>query len=113
MDRASGGMPFRDFAEPSDRTIHGDLVSIPSVTGLSLGEAMAALSSAGFTPVVGKAVASSIPVGLVVGTQPAFRALRGNAVTVFTSAGVAPTPTTAPTAPTPKPTKPTKPHGRG
>ena len=54
MDRASGGMPFRDFAEPSDRTIHGDLVSIPSVTGLSLGEAMAALSSAGFTPVVGK-----------------------------------------------------------
>ena len=89
MDRASSGMPFRDFVEPSDKVLQGDLVSIPSVTGLSLGEAMAALSSAGFTPVVGNAVASSIPVGLVVGTQPAFRALRGNAVTIFTSTGVA------------------------
>ena len=89
MDSASSGMPFRDFAGPSDLVLHGNLVSIPSVTGLSLGEAMAALSSAGFTPVVGKAVASSIPVGLVVGTQPAFRALRGTAVTIFTSTGVA------------------------
>ena len=92
MDRASAGMPFRDFAEPSDLVLHGNLVSIPSVTGLSLGEAMAALSSAGFRPVVGKAVASSIPVGLVVFTQPAFRALRGTAVTIFTSTGVAAAP---------------------
>jgi hypothetical protein len=60
--------------------------------------------------VVGNAVASSIPVGLVVGTQPAYRALRGSTVTIFTSTGVAPPPTTAPTAPTPKPTKT---HGRG
>ena len=103
MDSASAGMPFRDFAGPSDMVLHGNLVSIPSVTGLSLGEAMAALSSAGFTPVVGNAVASSIPVGLVVGTQPAFRALRGTAVTIFTSTGAA--------APPPPP--PTSGQGRG
>jgi len=92
MDSASSGMPFRDFAEPSGTVQFGDMVSIPSVTGLSLGEAMAALSSAGFRPVVGNAVASSIPVGLVVFTQPAFRALRGTAVTIFTSTGVAAAP---------------------
>jgi len=104
MDGASAGMPFRDFADPSDKVLHGDLVSIPSVTGLSLGDAMAAVASAGFQPVVGNAVNSSIAVGLVVGTQPAYRALRGSAVTIFTSTGVAPPPpTTAP--PTPQPTR--------
>jgi len=108
MDRASASMPFRDFAEPSDKVLHGDLVSIPSVTGLSLGDAMAAVASAGFQPVLGNAVGSSIPVGLVVGTQPAYRALRGSSVVIYTSTGVAPPPpTTAP--PSPKPPKP----GRG
>src|SRR5665647_592590 len=106
MDGASAGMPLRDFADPSDKVLHGDLVSIPSVTGLSLGDAMAAVASAGFQPVVGNAVNSSIAVGLVVGTQPSYRALRGSAVTIFTSTGVAPPPpTTAPPAPTPKPKK--------
>ncbi|MHB8188777.1 MAG: PASTA domain-containing protein, partial [Dermatophilaceae bacterium] len=79
-----------------------DMVSIPSVTGLSLGDAMAAVAAAGFTPVVGNAVASSIPVGLVVGTQPAGRALRGSAVTIVTSTGVPPPPP-PPTAPPPPP----------
>jgi len=104
-------MPYRDFAEPGDRVLNGDMVSIPSVVGLSLGDAMAALSSAGFEPVVGNAVASSIPVGRVVGTQPAYRALRGSSVVVLTSTGVPkPTPTAKPTEPTPKPTKT---RGRG
>ena len=111
MDSASAGMPFRDFAEPGDRVLNGDMVSIPSVVGLSLGDAMAALSSAGFEPVVGNAVASSIAVGRVVGTQPAYRALRGSSVVVVTSTGVPkPTPTAKPTEPTPKPTKT---RGRG
>ncbi|NMM25331.1 MAG: PASTA domain-containing protein, partial [Phycicoccus sp.] len=109
MDGASTGMAFRDFAEPSDKVLYGDLVSIPSVTGLSLGDAMAAVAAAGFQPVVGNAVDSPIAVGLVVGTQPSYRALRGSAVTIVTSTGVAPPPpTTAP--PTPQPTR-TK--GRG
>ena len=106
MDGASAGMPFRDFADPSNKVQFGDLVSIPSVTGLSLGDAMAAVASAGFQPVVGNAVNSSIAVGLVVGTQPSYRALRGSTVVVYTSTGVAPPPpTTAPPTPTPKPTK--------
>ena len=98
MDGASAGMPFRDFADPSNTVLYGDMVSIPSVTGLSLGDAMAAVAAAGFQPVVGNAVGSSIPVGLVVGTQPSYRALRGSTVVVYTSTGVAPTPT--PTATT-------------
>ncbi len=109
MDRASDGMPFRDFAEPSGIVQFGDMVSIPSVTGLALGDAMAALASAGFNPVVGNAVDSSIPVGLVVGTQPAYRALRGSSVVVYTSTGVAvppPPPTTAPATPPQNPAKP-------
>lgn len=111
MDGASAGMPFRDFADPSDKVLYGDLVSVPSVTGLSLGDAMAAVSAAGFQPVVGNAVDSSIGAGLVVGTQPSYRALRGSTVVVYTSTGSAPPPpTTAP--PTPKPTK-TKGRGRG
>jgi len=104
MDQASAGMPFRDFAEPNGIVQFGDMVSIPSVTGLSLGAAMAAVASAGFTPVVGNAVASSIPVGLAVGTQPSYRALRGSAVTIFTSTGVVatPPPTIPPTGPNQK-----------
>ena len=108
MDRASAGMPFRDFAAPSGIVQVGDMVSIPSVTGLSLGDAMAAVAAAGFTPVVGNAVASSIPVGLVVGTQPSSRALRGSAVVIHTSTGPVPPP--PPPVTTPPPTATTGPN---
>jgi membrane peptidoglycan carboxypeptidase len=112
MDRASAGMPFRDFSEPSDKLVHGDLVSVPFVAGLSVGQAIGVLASAGFTPVVGNAVSSNIPVGRVVFTQPGFRALRGSAVVIYTSSGVEkPRPTTAPAIP-PKPIK-AKGPGRG
>ena len=86
----------------------GDIVSIPRVYGLSLSNAMGVLTSAGFRPVVGYAVSSSIPAGLAVGTQPAYRALRGSAVVIYTSNGVAkatPAPTTSATTPPPNPTK--------
>jgi membrane peptidoglycan carboxypeptidase len=102
MDRASAGMPFRDFAEPGGTVQFGDLVSIPRVYGLAVADAIAALTGAGFQPVVGVAVGSSIQAGLVVGTQPASQALRGSTVTIFTSTGVAappPPPTAAPGAP--------------
>jgi membrane peptidoglycan carboxypeptidase len=99
MDRASAGMPFRDFADPSGTVQFGDLISIPRVYGLAVADAMAALTGAGFQPVVGVAVASPIQAGLVVGTQPASRAPRGSAVTIFTSTGVAAPPTAAPGAP--------------
>jgi Membrane carboxypeptidase/penicillin-binding protein len=104
MDRASTGMPFRDFAEPGGTVQFGDIVSIPRVYGLAVADAMAALTGAGFQPVVGVAVGSPIQAGLVVGTQPASRAPRGSTVTLYTSTGVAaPPPTPAPGA--------TKKHG--
>ena len=108
MDRASAGMPFRDFAEPAGTVQFGDIVSIPRVYGMTVGEAQATLTAAGFTPVVGVAVSSSISAGLVVGTQPSSRALRGSTVVLYTSTGSAPTP------PSPKaePTK-SKKKGRG
>jgi len=99
MDRASAGMPLRDFAEPGDRVQFGDIVSIPSVAGMSVGQAQATLTAAGFMPVVGAAVSSSIPAGLVVGTQPGSRALRGSAVVIVTSTGVVPPPPPPPPPP--------------
>ena len=110
MDRASAGMPFRDFAEPGDTVVNGDMVSVPNVAGMSLGDAMGALSSAGFEPVVGNAVNSGIPVGLAVFTQPAYRALRGSSIVVYTSSGAPPPPPVVePDNPTPDPS-PTKPN---
>ena len=114
MDRASAGMPMLDFAEPGAKVQYGDLVPIPGVAGMSVRNATAALASAGFRPVVGSAVHSSIPVGLVVGTQPSYRALRGSAVVIFTSSGTVSKPTATKTAPTtttlrPNPVKPISP----
>ena len=99
MDRASAGMPFRDFAEPGDKVLLGDLVSIPSLYGMSLSNAQAALSAAGFTPKVGSAVSSSISAGLVVGTKPRSRALLGSTVTIYTSTGSVTPPVTPTIAP--------------
>ena len=101
MDRASAGMPFRDFATPGDIVQFGDIISIPSVAGMSVGQAQASLTAAGFTPVVGAAVSSSIPAGLAVGTQPGSRALRGSAVVIVTSTGVVPPPPPTTVPPTP------------
>jgi membrane peptidoglycan carboxypeptidase len=92
MDRASSGMPFRDFAEPTGKVQFGDMVSIPRVYGMPVAAAQAALVAAGFQPVVGIAVSSGIPAGLVVGTQPSSRAARGSTVTLYTSTGAAAAP---------------------
>jgi membrane peptidoglycan carboxypeptidase len=106
MDRASAGMPIRDFAAPAGTVQFGNLVPIPRVYGMPVSAAMAALTAAGFQPVVGIAVSSNIQAGLVVGTQPSSQAPSGSAVTLYTSTGATPAP------PAPKPT-PTKKKGRG
>lgn len=106
MDDASAGMPIRDFADPTGKVQSGDMVSVPRVYGMSVPDAQAALTAAGFQPVVGSAVSSSTQAGLVVGTQPRSRAIRGSTVTIYTSTGVDTPP------PSPKPT-PTKKKGRG
>jgi membrane peptidoglycan carboxypeptidase len=92
MDRASVGMPFLDFAAPSAQVQIGDFVPIPSVAGMTVVDATAALTAAGFKPVVGNAVNSLMPTGQVVGTQPAGQALRGSQVVILTSTGYVPPP---------------------
>ncbi len=101
MDRASAGMPNLGFGSPGNKVQSGDLVDIPNVGGMSVAGAMQAISSAEFNPVVGGSVSnSSYPAGMVVGTLPASKALRGTTVVILTSAGfVRPVP--APAASTP------------
>ncbi len=109
MDQISAGMPILNFGSPGSLVQSGDIVPIPSVAGMTVSQAMAALSAAQFNPVVGAAVASSYPVGQVAGTQPTTQALVGTTIMIQTSAGMPPPPTGAPpttttTPPTPKPT---------
>ena len=107
MDQISAGLPPLDFGSPGPLVQSGNIVPIPSVAGMTVSQAMAALSAAQFNPVIGAAVASSYPVGQVVGTQPTTQALLGSTITIQTSAGMPPPPTSAPpttTPPTPKPT---------
>jgi len=108
MDQISAGMPILNFGSPGSLVQSGDIVPIPSVAGMTVSQAMAALSAAQFKPVVGASVASSYPVGQVAGTQPTTQALLGTTIMIQTSAGMPPPPTSTPptttTAPTPKPT---------
>jgi len=101
MDRASAGMPILDFTDPDSKVQFGDYVSVPGIAGMSVNDAIAALTAAGFKPVVGSAVNSSIPVGLAVGTQPASQALRGSTVVIVTSTGYVPPPAPLPPAAAP------------
>ncbi|MEP7016420.1 MAG: PASTA domain-containing protein, partial [Actinomycetota bacterium] len=99
----------RDFADPTGTVQFGDVISIPRVYGMPVSAALAALTAAGFQPVVGIAVSSNLQTGLVVGTQPRSQAPRGSTVTVYTSTGVS----QAPPAPNPTPKKKGKGGGGG
>ncbi|MEP7369521.1 MAG: penicillin-binding protein, partial [Dermatophilaceae bacterium] len=98
MNQASSGMQVRDFADPAGTVTNGDMVSVPRVYGMPVGTAQATLAAAGFQSTVGIAVASDLQAGLVVGTQPSFRAIRGTTVVIYTSTGTAAAPPPSPTA---------------
>jgi membrane peptidoglycan carboxypeptidase len=87
MDRISANLPPLDFGQPSSAVQAGDMVQIPNVAGMNTTDAAASLAAAEFQPVIGASVASSYPVGMVSGTQPAGQALRGTTVVILTSAG--------------------------
>jgi membrane peptidoglycan carboxypeptidase len=110
MDRASAGMPFREFAGTSSRVQSGDFVSIPNVGGMSVGDAKAALTAAELKPVVGSAVNSNISEGRAVYTDPGSRALRGSKVVIYTSTGYVPPPPPVKKSPKPTPPKTTTPE---
>jgi membrane peptidoglycan carboxypeptidase len=106
MNRASVGLPVLDFGAPGAQVQSGDVLPIPSVAGMTVADAMAALTAATFKPVVGTAVNSAAPVGQVAGTLPTGQALRGSTVVILLSAGNAPAPpTAAPTITLPTPTR--------
>jgi membrane peptidoglycan carboxypeptidase len=87
MNGALEGEPQMRFGEPSAKLMQGDKVDVPSVTGLSVSEAMARLQSAGFSAGVGGTMGSSVPRGLVAGTSPYGQAASGSFVTIYTSRG--------------------------
>jgi membrane peptidoglycan carboxypeptidase len=75
------------FPEPAFDVIQAPQVSIPDVRGMSVSDAQSALSKAGFNPIVGGAVDSSLPKGTVTGTDPSGSTGRGSTVTIYTSRG--------------------------
>lgn len=125
MNRALDGEPELKFKEPSEKLTKGDEVDVPSVTGMSVSDAMATLQAAGFSAGVGGTMSSSVPNGLVAGTSPYGRAASGSFITLYTSRGGGrqqlPAPQTTPGgggggggSDDTKPNgKPTKPPGRG
>lgn len=87
MNGALEGQPEIKFGEPSTKLTQGDQVDVPSVTGLSVTDAIAALQAAGFSAGVGGTMSSSVPRGLVAGTSPYGKAAGGSFVTLYTSRG--------------------------
>jgi membrane peptidoglycan carboxypeptidase len=107
MDRASSILdkPKRDFDEASGKVLNGDIISIPSVSGMSVEEATKVLEDAGFKAQVEGRTYSSMSAGTVVYTNPSGRAVRGTTVGLYTSTGYVPAPPQAPkpSTKTPKP----------
>lgn len=85
MSKALEGMPVEKFKEPSDKLLNGENVDVPSVTGLSVSDAIDTLEKAGFSAGVIGTMRSSQPVGLVAGTSPFGRAKSGSYIGIYTS----------------------------
>jgi membrane peptidoglycan carboxypeptidase len=107
MDRSSEILdkPRRDFDEPSGKVLNGDVISVPSVSGMSVREATEVLEEAGFKAQVAGRTYSTMSEGTVVYTDPGGRAVRGSTVGLYTSLGYVP----APPQPDPTPRSTPKP----
>lgn len=83
-----------DFVAPDQSAIEGVSTLVPSVSGMSVSEAEAALEDAGFNAIQGGSAASGNPYGTVAFTSPSggSYAPLGSIITVYTSTGVAPPP---------------------
>jgi membrane peptidoglycan carboxypeptidase len=82
-------LPDVDFVAPDPTAVEGQLVSIPSVGGLSPSEASARLQAAGFSATIGPYVDSSYSAGTVAYTSPGAGATAptGSSVTIYVSDG--------------------------
>ena len=95
MVRALAPMPAVGFPEPPRQYLTGIQIRVPSVSGMSIEDAVRTLEQAGFNPVVGGPLfSSSVAAGLTAGTEPntGAQVTRGGSVTVFPSAGPEPAP---------------------
>jgi membrane peptidoglycan carboxypeptidase len=113
MTRASQGMPFRNFNDPSTQILNGSMLTVPDVHGLPASEATQRLTSAGFSVQIDGHVSSNLPQDTVVYTSPSRSVASGTTVYLYLSAGPSPRspkqPSSKPSpSPTPTPTK-TKP----
>ncbi|TQJ49231.1 penicillin-binding protein [Phycicoccus sp. SLBN-51] len=109
MDGASQILdkPKRDFDEASGKVLEGDVISIPSVSGMSVQDATKALEDAGFKAQVAGNTYSNMSSGTVVYTNPSGRAVRGTTVGLYVSTGYVPAPPKPKATSTPKPSKTT------
>jgi membrane peptidoglycan carboxypeptidase len=96
---ASKDMPIRQFDDPSDTILNGDLVSVPYVSGMPVDEATQRLKDAGFSVQIAGNADSGLPRGYVVYTDPSGTATKGTTIGLYLSTGVNPKPsqTTPPT----------------
>ncbi|MFP5347584.1 MAG: penicillin-binding protein [Actinomycetes bacterium] len=118
MTRVHDGLPVEDFAGASAQVQYGDRTAVPRVAGMTVDQAKARLSQAGFQYSVGGSMPSSVGQGRVAGTRPGSGTLAtpGTTVTIITSTGPprrrqapAPAPAPAPAQtnqPAPPPTTP-------
>lgn len=108
MDGIVADLPVKEFAEADPSAVAGVSATIPDVRGLPGSQAVATLQAAGFEAYVAAQVNSSVPQGLVVGTDPGIGASfpSGNTVRVFTSTGWVPPPPPPAPAPAPQPDEP-------
>ena len=107
MEAIHQGLPPRNFPEPDDRIIKGQLTKLPQIGGMSTREAINTLRAAGFdAQVAAERVRSEYAEGTVAYTDPRWSvgAPSGSMVTIYLSNGeppVQPKPTTPPTPPPP------------
>ena len=116
MLQASAGMPVVGFPAAGSRELFGAQVSVPSVVGKPMAQAVATLRALGFNvaPMTNQ-VPSTAPAGAVASTSPAAgaRVPAGSVVTLTISNGQAPAgPAPAP-APAPAPGNPNPAPGGG
>jgi membrane peptidoglycan carboxypeptidase len=89
MQGASEDMPIKQFDDPSNTILNGDLVSVPYVSGMSVDQATQRLKDAGFLVQVAGNTASGLPQGFVVYTDPSGSAVKGSTIGLYLSTGKA------------------------
>ncbi|HKE69045.1 MAG TPA: PASTA domain-containing protein, partial [Nocardioidaceae bacterium] len=79
---------------PNDAKLGGKVKLVPDTGGMSIDQAKATLSNAGFNPTVGEAVNSEYAEGTVAYTDPGgnTEAYEGQIVTIYPSTGYVPPP---------------------